>query len=85
MKKGMKKVDWRESEARSVVPKVYKRGEREIEAESIIGKTAPPQKAFRSKAAEDGERVGSVWQPDDIGTENFEHSSGTAYLRNMDY
>lgn len=85
MKKGMKKVDWRESEARSAVPKVYNRGERELEAESIIGKTAPPQKVYRSKDAEEGERVGPVWQPDDIGTDHFKNSSSTAYLRNMDY
>ncbi len=82
-KKGMKKVDWRKPE--SVPPKAYKWGEREKEAIESMDKIAPTQKVFRSKAAEEGERLGPVWQPADIGTEHFTESSSTAYLRNMDY
>ncbi len=84
-KKGMKKVDWRKSEARNTVPQVYKWGEREKEAQNLIDEIAPTQKAYRSKEAEEGERIGPVWQPADIGTENFKDSTSTAYLRNMDY
>ncbi len=82
-KKGMKKVDWREPE--SAAPKAYKWGEREEEALEFMNKIAPTQKVFQSKASEDGERIGAVWQPYDIGTENFKESTSTAYLRKMDY
>lgn len=83
-KKGMKQVDWRESAPKETVPKIFKAGEREKEAEYFMKKIAPVQRRFRSKKAEEGERLAPVWQPDDIGTENFEESSGTAYLRDMD-
>ncbi len=46
-------------------------------------KIAPTQKEFRSKAAKDGERISPTWMPDDIGTENFDKKSSTAYLRKM--
>ncbi len=84
MKKGLRQVDWRKSEAKATVPRQFKPGEREKETQYFIKSIAPVQKSFRSKAAEEGKRVSPVWQPDDIDTENFKKSSGTAYLRNMD-
>ena len=51
--------------------------------EYLAGKIAPTQKEYRSKAAENGERISPAWMPDDIGTENFDKSSGTAYLRKI--
>lgn len=80
-KKGMKKVDWRESAPKMTVPKIYKAGEREKETESFMELTAPTQKAFRSKEAEEGEKLAPFWKPDDIGTDNFGQSTTTAYLR----
>ena len=51
--------------------------------EYLAGKIAPTQKEYRSKAAKNGERISPTWMPDDIGTENFDKSSGTAYLRKI--
>lgn len=51
--------------------------------EYLAGKIAPTQKEYRSEAAKQGERISPTWMPDDIGTENFDKSSGTAYLRKM--
>lgn len=83
-KKGMKKVDWRESSPKQAVPKIYKPGQREEEFETLLELTAPTQTAFRSKDAEEGEKLAPFWKPDDIGTENFGRSTTTAYLRNTD-
>ncbi|MBR2042176.1 MAG: hypothetical protein IKL57_04000 [Oscillospiraceae bacterium] len=52
--------------------------------EYYLKKTAPTQKEFRSEAAKEGRRLSPTWMPDDIGTENFEKSSKTAYLRDME-
>ncbi|MBQ3501405.1 MAG: hypothetical protein IJA70_08275 [Oscillospiraceae bacterium] len=52
-------------------------------AEKFIGKTAPSQDEFRSEAAKKGERISPQWMPDDIGTEGFRKSDGTAYLRKI--
>lgn len=57
---------------------------KEKEMEILMKKIAPTQKEFRSLAAKKGARVAPTWKPDDIGTENFSESSGTAYLRNME-
>ena len=51
--------------------------------EYLAEKIAPTQKEYRSKAAKNGERISPTWMPDDIGTENFDKSSGTAYLRKI--
>ena len=83
-KKGMKKVDWRESSPRPAVPKVFGKGEREKQEESLMELTAPSQRDFRSASAEEGEKMAPYWMPDDIGTKNFDESSGTAYLRRID-
>ena len=83
-KKGMKKVDWRESCPRPAVPKIFEKGEREKQEEILMELTAPSQRDFRSADAEAGERIAPYWMPDDIGTENFDKSDGTAYLRRMD-
>ncbi len=53
----------------------------EKEFEILLKKVAPVQKEFRSEMAKKGERISPTWMPDDIGTENFEKSSTTAYLR----
>lgn len=55
----------------------------EKEFETLLKKTAPTQKHFRSKAAKKGERISPTWMPDDIGTKGFDENSGTAYLRKM--
>ena len=83
-KKGMKKADWRESKARTAVPKIYKPGEREKEAETLMRLTAPTQMSYRSEAAENGKKLAPFWKPDDIGTDNFRQSTTTAYLRKTD-
>ena len=51
--------------------------------EYYLGKIAPTQMEFRSKAAKKGERISPTWMPDDIGTKGFEEKSGTAYLRKI--
>lgn len=83
MKTGIKRVDWRKDKPRLSVPKIYKRGEKERETEILMKKIAPCQKEFRSKAAEEGEKMAPFWRPDDIGTKGFDEHSGTAYLRKM--
>lgn len=55
----------------------------EKEFEFFLKKTAPPQRKFRSQKAKEGERISPTWMPDDIGTENFSKSTGTAYLRKI--
>lgn len=55
----------------------------EKELDILIKSTAPSQKTFRSRAAKNGERISPTWMPDDIGTENFRKSDGTAYLRKI--
>lgn len=52
--------------------------------EYYLKSIAPTQKEFQSKNAKEGKRISPTWMPDDIGTENFKKSGGTAYLRNMD-
>ncbi|MBQ7874943.1 MAG: hypothetical protein IJ306_07295 [Oscillospiraceae bacterium] len=83
-KKGMKKVNWRESAPRRIIPKIYKPGEREKEFETLMEMTAPTQTDFRSKDAEEGEKLAPFWKPDDVGTDNLGQSTTTAYLRRMD-
>ena len=55
----------------------------EKEFEYYRKKIAPTQKEYCSEAAKRGKRISPTWMPDDIGTENFDKSSGTAYLRKM--
>lgn len=83
MKKGFVKTDWRKSLPRDLFPKNYLPGEKEKEESLLIKEVAPSQRNFRSKAAEEGKRIAPFWMPDDIGTENFDESGGTAYLRKI--
>ena len=55
----------------------------EKEFEFYLKETAPSQIKFRSKKAKEGERISPTWMPDDIGTENFSKSTGTADLRKI--
>ncbi|MBQ6877950.1 MAG: hypothetical protein IJO22_06080 [Oscillospiraceae bacterium] len=55
----------------------------EKDFEYYFKKTAPAQKKFRSEKAKKGERISPTWIPDDIGTEDFYKSSGTAHLRKI--
>lgn len=52
--------------------------------EYLLKKIAPAQKEFRSKAAKEGVRMSPTWMPDDIGTEEFNRDSTTAYTPETD-